>query len=47
MTLKVFEDGDILTYWIIKNNIINDITEEINNLISTKENEILHRTEKE
>ncbi|CAH6419190.1 Hypothetical protein HVR_LOCUS388 [uncultured virus] len=41
MTLKVFEDGDILTYWIIRNNIINSIGEEINNLITRRENEII------
>lgn len=43
MTLKVFEDGVILTYWIIRDNIINNITSEINNVIRAKENEILGR----
>lgn len=37
LTLKIFDDGDFTTYWIIKDNIINDLTDEINNFIQEKE----------
>jgi hypothetical protein len=41
ITLKIFDDGEFMTYWIVKDNIIHDLTSTINNFMTAQEALIL------
>lgn len=40
LKLKVIDDGDFMAYWIVQNNVIKDIAQDINDLMKFKEKQI-------